>query len=98
MVIAMIGGGIVGLLLALNLHVREKNDWNQPGNLADFYPIYRDWRFDWLDVAELIRTPDQTLEYPMVDKNPADRWSFGRATLAGDAAHPMYPRDSNGAA
>jgi len=27
----------------------------------------------------------------------AARWSFGRVTLLGDAAHPMYPRGSNGA-
>jgi len=43
-------------------------------------------------------TADQILEYPMVDKDPVDRWTFGRVTLAGDAAHPMYPRGSNGAA
>jgi 2-polyprenyl-6-methoxyphenol hydroxylase-like FAD-dependent oxidoreductase len=76
----------------------EKNDWNQPGRLADFFSIYQDWRFDWLDVADLIRTADQILEYPMVDKDPVDRWTFGRVTFAGDAAHPMYPRGSNGAA
>ena len=34
----------------------------------------------------------------MVDKDPLPRWTFGRVTLAGDAAHPMYPRGSNGAA
>src|SRR5262245_59402804 len=34
----------------------------------------------------------------MVDKDPIERWTFGRVTLAGDAAHPMYPRGSNGAA
>jgi 5-methylphenazine-1-carboxylate 1-monooxygenase len=34
----------------------------------------------------------------MGDKDPVDRWTFGRVTLAGDAAHPMYPRGSNGAA
>jgi 2-polyprenyl-6-methoxyphenol hydroxylase-like FAD-dependent oxidoreductase len=33
----------------------------------------------------------------MVDKDPLPRWSFGRMTLLGDAAHPMYPRGSNGA-
>jgi 5-methylphenazine-1-carboxylate 1-monooxygenase len=75
-----------------------RNDWNQPGRLADFYPIYQDWRFDWLDVAALIRDADQILEYPMVDKDPVAQWTFGRVTLAGDAAHPMYPRGSNGAA
>jgi len=75
-----------------------QNDWNRPGKLADFFPLYESWRFDWLDVAQMIRDADQILEYPMVDKDPIARWSFGRVTLAGDAAHPMYPRGSNGAA
>jgi 2-polyprenyl-6-methoxyphenol hydroxylase-like FAD-dependent oxidoreductase len=76
----------------------KKNDWNQAGKLEDFHAIYKDWRFDWLDVAALISNSDMILEYPMVDKDPIDRWTFGRVTLAGDAAHPMYPRGSNGAA
>ena len=74
------------------------NDWNKPGRLEDFLPFYADWRFDWLDVPELITAADSILEYPMVDKDPVARWSFGRITLMGDAAHPMYPRGSNGAA
>jgi 2-polyprenyl-6-methoxyphenol hydroxylase-like FAD-dependent oxidoreductase len=76
----------------------EKNDWNQPGNVADFLSIYEGWKFDWLDVGEMIRDADFVLEYPMVDKDPVERWTFGRVTLMGDAAHPMYPRGSNGAA
>jgi len=74
------------------------NDWNKPGDLADFISLYESWRFDWLDVAALIRNSDFIFEYPMVDKDPLPRWTFGRVTLAGDAAHPMYPRGSNGAA
>lgn len=76
----------------------SQNDWNRPGNRDDFFPIYENWRFDWLDVAQLIRDADQILEYPMVDKDPILQWTFGRVTLAGDAAHPMYPRGSNGGA
>jgi 2-polyprenyl-6-methoxyphenol hydroxylase-like FAD-dependent oxidoreductase len=76
----------------------ERNDWNKPGRLEDFYDIYESWNFDWLDVARLIRTADVILEYPMVDKDPVARWTFGRVTLVGDAAHPMYPRGSNGSA
>ena len=76
----------------------KQNDWNRPGNLHDFFHLYRDWRFDWLDVAELIRKSEQIFEYPMVDKDPVERWTFGSVTFAGDAAHPMYPRGSNGAA
>ena len=33
----------------------------------------------------------------MVDRNPLPRWSHGRVTLLGDAAHAMYPIGSNGA-
>jgi len=35
--------------------------------------------------------------YPMVDRDPLPRWSFGPVTLLGDAAHPMFPIGSNGA-
>jgi 2-polyprenyl-6-methoxyphenol hydroxylase-like FAD-dependent oxidoreductase len=76
----------------------ERNDWNKAGRLEDILPIYGDWRFDWLDVPDLLRRSEVIFEYPMVDKDPIDRWTFGRVTLLGDAAHPMYPRGSNGAA
>jgi 2-polyprenyl-6-methoxyphenol hydroxylase-like FAD-dependent oxidoreductase len=76
----------------------ERNDWNKPGSVEDFIHIYASWKFDWLDVPDLIRRADVIFEYPMVDKDPVDRWTFGRVTLLGDAAHPMYPRGSNGAA
>ena len=74
------------------------NDWNKPGRLEDFLPIYQDWKFDFLDVPALLRNAREILEYPMVDKDPVPRWTFGRVTFLGDAAHPMYPRGSNGSA
>jgi 2-polyprenyl-6-methoxyphenol hydroxylase-like FAD-dependent oxidoreductase len=77
---------------------RPKNDWNKPGRLEDFLPIYESWRFDWLDVPALLRNSETLLEYPMVDKDPIARWTFGRITFVGDAAHPMYQRGSNGSA
>ncbi|MCM2252489.1 MAG: flavin-dependent oxidoreductase [Ramlibacter sp.] len=72
--------------------------WNQPGRLRDVLPLFKDWRFDWLDAPALIRNAQHIFEYPMVDRDPVARWTFGRVTLLGDAAHPMYPRGSNGAA
>jgi 5-methylphenazine-1-carboxylate 1-monooxygenase len=39
----------------------------------------------------------QPVQYPMVDRTPLLTWHFGRVTLLGDAAHPMYPIGSNGA-
>jgi 2-polyprenyl-6-methoxyphenol hydroxylase-like FAD-dependent oxidoreductase len=92
------GNQLINWMAEIKRDTTEQNDWNKPGDLADFFPIYESWRFDWLDVAQMIRDADQILEYPMVDKDPISRWTFGRVTLAGDAAHPMYPRGSNGAA
>jgi 2-polyprenyl-6-methoxyphenol hydroxylase-like FAD-dependent oxidoreductase len=92
------GNQLINWMAEIQSDKMSKNDWNKPGDLSDFYPIYQDWRFDWLDVAQLIRDADAILEYPMVDKDPVKRWTFDRVTLAGDAAHPMYPRGSNGAA
>ena len=77
--------------------VYRKRDWNRPGSLDDFIGAFADWHFDWLDVPALIRGADSVLEFPMVDQEPLPRWSFGRVTLLGDAAHPMVPRGSNGA-
>jgi len=48
-------------------------------------------------VPGLIRDCPHAYEYPLVDRDPVARWTFGRTTLMGDAAHPMYPIGSNGA-
>jgi len=77
---------------------KAQRDWNRPGRLKDFLPRVKDWHFDWLDLPALFEAADAVLEYPMVDQDPLPRWSFGRLTLLGDAAHPMYPRGANGAA
>src|SRR5580704_8128591 len=75
----------------------RKRDWNRAGSLDDFIGPFSNWHFDWCDVPALIRGADSVLEFPMVDQDPLPRWSFGRVTLLGDAAHPMVPRGSNGA-
>ena len=74
-----------------------KRDWNRRGSIEDFIGAFADWHFDWLDVPAFIRAADSVMEFPMVDQDPLPRWSFGRVTLLGDAAHPMVPRGSNGA-
>ena len=76
----------------------RREDWDRVGRKADFVPAFRDWRFDWLDVPRLFRESDRVFKFPMADRDPLAQWSFGRVTLLGDAAHPMYPSGSNGAA
>ena len=74
-----------------------RQDWTGRGRLADMMPAFAGLKFDWLDISAMIESTEEILEYPMVDRDPLPRWSFGRLTLLGDAAHPMYPRGSNGA-
>ncbi|MFC7543071.1 FAD-dependent monooxygenase [Siccirubricoccus deserti] len=60
-------------------------------------PAFESWDFGWLDVPGLMRRAEAVFEFPMVDRDPLERWTDGRVTLLGDAAHPMYPIGSNGA-
>jgi 5-methylphenazine-1-carboxylate 1-monooxygenase len=75
----------------------KKEDWNRAADINDFLPDFADWIFDWIDVPALIKGAEVVYEYPMVDRDPLDKWTHGRVTLMGDAAHPTYPVGSNGA-
>jgi 2-polyprenyl-6-methoxyphenol hydroxylase-like FAD-dependent oxidoreductase len=92
------GNQLINWVAEIGREGSAMNDWNQPGRLEDFLPTFERWRFDWLDVPELIRNAQAIFEYPMVDRDPLPFWGQGRVTLMGDAAHPMYPRGSNGSA
>lgn len=72
-------------------------DWNRESDKGRLVDLYKDWRYAWLDVPAMIAGASTVYEFPMSDRNPLDRWTFGRVTLLGDAAHPMYPIGSNGA-
>jgi 2-polyprenyl-6-methoxyphenol hydroxylase-like FAD-dependent oxidoreductase len=76
----------------------RREDWNREGRLEDVEPFVSDrFRLEFVDPMALIRASGTVYEYPMCDRDPLPQWSFGRATLLGDAAHPMYPVGSNGA-
>jgi 2-polyprenyl-6-methoxyphenol hydroxylase-like FAD-dependent oxidoreductase len=88
---------VVNWLAEIETPQRSPRDWTRRGFVEDFIAPYADWHWPWLDVPALFAAADVILEYPMVDQEPLGRWSFGRVTLLGDAAHPMVPRGSNGA-
>jgi 2-polyprenyl-6-methoxyphenol hydroxylase-like FAD-dependent oxidoreductase len=74
-----------------------QQDWEHTARLDEVLEPFASYVFDFLDVPALIRGADVIYQYPMVDRDPLPTWDFGRVTLLGDAAHPMYPVGSNGA-
>jgi 5-methylphenazine-1-carboxylate 1-monooxygenase len=65
--------------------------WNRRVSKDRFFHEFRDWNFDWIKFADLICDTDEIYEFIERDRGPLPRWSFGRVTLLGDAAHPMRP-------
>jgi 5-methylphenazine-1-carboxylate 1-monooxygenase len=74
-----------------------EQDWVHTARHEDALAPFASFAFDFLDVPALIRGAAVVYQYPMVDRDPLPTWDFGRVTLLGDAAHPMYPVGSNGA-
>ncbi|MDI1343198.1 MAG: flavin-dependent oxidoreductase [Pseudolabrys sp.] len=75
----------------------RKEDWSRPGRWDDLRPYVEKFKLPYVDVSHLIEATGEFWEYPLCDREPLPRWSHGRVTLLGDAAHPMYPVGSNGA-
>lgn len=82
------------------LRVRDKDDpdltpptadWGKVVSKDRFASQFQTWTFGFLSIPELIAETKEVSEFPMCDRTPVDRWSFGRLTLLGDAAHPLYP-------
>jgi 5-methylphenazine-1-carboxylate 1-monooxygenase len=75
----------------------QREDWSRRGRLEDLMPHVQRFSIPQADVKSLIMATPEFWEYPMCDRDPLPRWTHGRVTLMGDAAHPMYPVGSNGA-
>lgn len=71
-------------------------DWNAEVDVATIAAKFANWNWEWLDVGQLIASTAVAYQFPMSDRDPLGRWSDGRITLLGDAAHPMRPNGSNG--
>jgi 2-polyprenyl-6-methoxyphenol hydroxylase-like FAD-dependent oxidoreductase len=72
--------------------------WSRMASLSKVLPYAKRFHVPGIDLEALVRASGKIFEYPMADRDPLPRWTHGRVTLLGDAAHPMYPVGSNGSA
>src|SRR5262245_25151206 len=68
----------------------DRVTWDRGVSKDRFVHHFKAWHFDWIKFGDLISRTDDIYEYPVYDRDPLPRWSFGRVTLLGDAAHPMW--------
>lgn len=78
-------------------HDRWLGDWSRAGSPDELRAFVEPFRIGQVDVLAMTSGAPVCYEYPLCDRDPLPRWSHGRVTLLGDAAHPMYPVGSNGA-
>ena len=75
----------------------QSDSWFREVPLSEFIHHFEAFRYDWLDVPDMISKADCAYENPMIDRDPVSTWVDGPVALMGDAAHAMYPTGSNGA-
>ncbi|WP_181183315.1 FAD-dependent monooxygenase [Mesorhizobium sp. B3-1-7] len=78
--------------------LNRRQEWQGRADRARCLKMLETFVVPDLDVHALASATENIWEYAMCDRNPLSRWSFGRVTLMGDAAHPMYPYGGSGAA
>ena len=83
---------VVGIVPAGNW---RSESWTAAGNIPDMLREFDGWDER---IRQLIGAATDTKRWAMYDRAPLEKWTVGRITLLGDAAHAMLPFFAQGAA
>jgi salicylate hydroxylase len=75
--------------------VWNREDWTDRATISRALAAFEGWH---PQVRHIISAAETCFIWALFDRDPQPRWSVGRATLLGDACHPMYPFMGQGAA
>ena len=89
------GGSLINFIAVTEEKRWRVESWSEPGDKAALRSAFGRWP---QAATALIAAADEVWRWALYDRPPLARWSKGRASLLGDAAHPMLPFLAQGAA
>jgi salicylate hydroxylase len=87
-------GRVINIVAFVPTDLESEESWSAPGDLRALAAEYDGWD---APVVEAIAALDETFRWGIYDRAPLPYWSTARATLLGDAAHPVVPHFGQGA-
>lgn len=91
------GGKAVNIVACKETDDWVKESWSEPSSTEELVQAFNGWHPDLIKLFERTDSP-QVFKWGLYDRDPMKKWSLENATLLGDAAHPMLPYLSQGAA
>jgi salicylate hydroxylase len=83
-------GAVLNCVAIVETDIMAEDSWATPSDNDELKAQFGGWHSGLLDLIDRI-PPGALYKWPLFDRDPISKWTFGRITLLGDAAHPMLP-------